>query len=254
MTMKKTVLCALVGMVTIMGSLSQSDTHKPPPRPVVIALYTEDPIVVDGKLDEQVWQNAPAYPLYLSADKDPEGLNPVQENGEARLAWDDDHLYIAMDFVDTDVVAEGKHDNEMHINLGDVGEVFIKPDTNTVYWELYVTPRGKKSTFFLPSWARFLPSCFDYEMEMTVAASVQGTLNDWTDRDQGWTAEMAIPRTELERYGDTFPDSGWTILVSRYNYGRYLNQQGPELTMMPRLPKTNFHYIPGYAQIDFQRP
>ncbi len=250
----KTQICqALLFVLFFTGGVSVAENENPAGRPVMIALYTETPITVDGKLDDPVWDKAPVYPLHLADDRDPNGLDKVQEPGEARLAWDENNLYVAVHYFDSDVVAEGKKDNEMHCFKGDVGEVFIKNEHHTVYWELYVTPHGKKSTFFFPGWARSLPSSFEYKMKLPVAARVEGTLNDWTDRDQGWVGEMAIPRGELARQGVPFPSDGWTILVARYNYGRYLDKQGPELTMTPRLPKTNYHDLPNYARLELKR-
>jgi len=253
--MRKTVqaICVLGSILFAAGCATIPDDSVSEACTTVIALYTDVPVRMDGRLDDPVWRDAPAYPLHLAADVDPGGLDDVQEPGEARFAWDDDNLYIAIHYTDSDVVAEGEHDNDMHFTMGDVGEVFIKPDGNTLYWELYVTPHGMKSAFFFPSWSRSLPSSFDYTMDLHVAAKVDGSLNDWTDRDKGWTGEMAIPRAELEQYGDAFPGEGWSILVARYNYGRYLEKQGAELTMMPRLPMTSYHYHPGYARLELRR-
>ncbi len=79
---------------------------------------------------------------------------------------------------------------------------------------------------------------------------MQGTLGNWKDTDTCWTAEMAIPIKDLARHGNAFgPQADWRILVSRYNYSRYLDGPGPELTMTPRLPRTNYHDRPNYARL-----
>jgi len=241
-------------LAALLAAAFPAAAEAPAERPVMKAAYAQTPVQVDGKLDDAVWRKAEAYPLHLGSDEDPTGADAVQEPGTARLAWNEDYLYIAVDYRDSDVAAEGEKDQEMHFTMGDVGEVFIRHEDNTVYWELYVTPTGHKSAFFFPGWGRSLPSSFTYEMDLVVGARVEGTLNDWHDTDAGWTGEMAIPKRELERHGDTFPAEGWTILVARYNYGRYIDRLGPELTMTPRLPRTSFHLLSNYARLELQRP
>ena len=138
-----------------------------------------------------------------------------------RLAWDKEYFYLAIQFHDSDIVAEGKEDQLHHYQLGDVCELFLKPADRTWYWELYVTPTDRKTTFFFPSQGRFaLPSCLeDFDMELRVAAQNKGSLNNWEDKDEYWTAEMAVPLKDLTARGDKFgPDADWRILVARYNY------------------------------------
>jgi hypothetical protein len=243
--MMKTLTVFMVMLLAVFATAAAQE-----PRTTMTAKRAAAPVTIDGKLDEPVWQEAPAYALDLADDADG---GPLEEKGEAKLAWDDEYLYVAIRYEDSDVVAEGKARNEKHFELGDLAEVFVKPAHNTLYWELYATPHSLTSTFFFPSWARSLPSCFEYEMDIAVAGRVEGTLNDWTDRDTAWTAEMAIPIGELEKYGDDFDEDDWTILVARYNYGRYRTKEGPELTMTPRLPKTDYHLHTSYARLKLEK-
>ena len=223
-------------------------------RPVMVAKYTETPVKIDGDLDDKAWENAVVYSLHLGKDSIEEG-HTLYETGEVRLAWDDEFLYVGVLYHDSDIVAEGSNDQEHHYLMGDLAEVFLKPEANTWYWELYVTPHGKKTHLWFPGSGRMgLKSSEDYEMELHVAAQCQGTLTDWRDRDPSWTGEMAIPIRELKRFGDDFgPDAAWTILVSRYNYSRYIPLRGPELSMTPQLPVTSYHYHDGYAALRLEK-
>jgi len=240
---------AMIIVLFLAGCATESGAGKnASERPAMIAKHTKTPIVIDGKLDEPVWRKAPAYPYHLADDRDPEKKDAVQEAGEVRLAWDDKNLYMAARFTDSDVVAKGEKRNELHFLKGDTAELFLKPLTNTIYWELYVTPNSQTSTFCFPSFERRNePGAFQYQMEIHVAGRVDGTLNDSSDTDLEWTGEMAVPRAELERWGDRFPGYGWTILAARYNYSKNLKGEGSELTMTPRLKATNYHDHSGYA-------
>ena len=223
-------------------------------RAVMEAPYTAIPVRVDGKLDDPVWQNAPRYEFSLGGDELEKG-NVLEERGEARLAWDDRFLYLAVTFVDSDIVAEADEDQVHHYRTGDLAELFLKPASNTWYWELYVTPHQRKTHLWFPGRGRLgVPSSDAYEMELHVAAQCDGTLNDWQDKDNRWTGEMAVPIAELTRHGDAFgPGQAWTILVARYNYSRYLGHYGPELSMTPKLPVTAYHHLEGYAALRLTR-
>ncbi len=48
-------------------------------------------------------------------------------------------------------VAEGKEDQLHHYQMGDLVELFLKPEDYTWYWELYATPIGKKTNFWFPA-------------------------------------------------------------------------------------------------------
>ncbi|MCC6683168.1 MAG: carbohydrate-binding family 9-like protein [Phycisphaeraceae bacterium] len=220
------------------------------PGSTMCATYAIEPITMDGILDEPIWQTTTAYELALSRDRVQQELT-LQERGSVQLAYDDHYLYAAIQFVDSDVVQEDDRDQQHHYQTGDVAEVFLKPDTagNTHYWELYVTPNGRRTAFFFPGRGRLgLPSCFMYKSDLRVAAHVQGTLNDWHDRDEGWSAEMAIPLAELAAMGVPLTaDHPWRVFVGRYNYSRYLGRV--ELSMSPQLPVTDYHTFESYASL-----
>lgn len=224
------------------------------PLATMVAKYTSTPIQLDGRLDDPAWKDACVYQLSLSEDKVAEDQS-LQNPGEVRLAWDDQYFYVGAKFFDTDIVAEGKKDQEHHYVKGDLCELFLKSDSFTWYWELYGTPANKKTSFWFPGWGRIgLPSMEDYRCGLKVAARVEGTLNNWRDKDEYWVVEMAMPIKDLIAEGGSFgPESDWRILVARYNYSRYLDNQGPELSMTPQLSKTNYHLIKEYARLKLQK-
>ena len=217
------------------------------PRPIMVATRTAAPVQIDGELREPVWRLAATYPLGQRGTS-------TQESGRVQVAWDESALYLAVHFEDSDVVAEGEKDQLHHYQMGDVVELFLRPADSTWYWEKYATPHGRKTEFFFPGRGSLpLPSCFaeDQRRNMRVAATVDGSLNDWHDRDRGWTAEIAVPVEDLAELGDRFgPGSKWHLLVARYNYSRYLDHR--ELSSAPILPELNFHLLEGYAEIEFK--
>jgi hypothetical protein len=232
----------------------ENTEEKTDAMPVMCAEYTSTPINIDGKLDEPVWKNTQVYELHL-ADNQAKNGKEVTETGEVRLAWDNDYFYVGVIFYDSDIAAEGEEDQLKHYKLGDLCELFLTPENETWYWELYATPAGRKSSYFIPGRGSLgLPGIEKYKCGLKVAAKCNGTINDWRDKDVSWTAEMAMPVKDLTARGESFgPDSHWRILVSRYNFSRYLETKGAELSMTPKLSAENYHLLPEYAILKFNK-
>ena len=258
--MSHQVACRLAPVLTIgllISGCATLQTHNADAvgrvRAVMLVPRTTSPILIDGRLDEPVWQQATAYPLSTSRDKMAAGFQ-IQESGSVRLAWDDKALYVAVEFEDSDIVAEGQQDQLHHYELGDVAEVFLRPVGSTWYWELYATPHGHKTEFFFPGRGRLpLPSCFGNQNQrnMRVAATNRGSINDWTDRDHSWSAEFAVPIADLTEYGNKIgPQSQWHALVARYNYSRYLDRR--EHSSAPTLSELDYHRLEDYAVLKFE--
>jgi hypothetical protein len=125
--------------------------------------------------------------------------------------------------------------------------LFLKPADESYYWELYVTPAGKKTAFFYPSRSYVgRPGCLDnYCCKLTVAANREEKLNRWT-------AEIAMPIKDLQAFGKDFkPGIHWKVFVGRYNYSCDLHEL--ELSMTPQLSKTNYHLYEEYADLELVR-
>ena len=65
-----------------------------------VAVPATSPIVLDGKHNEEIWQQAPAIVDFVQRDPD-EGKEPSMRT-EARIAYDDAALYVAVRAFDTD--------------------------------------------------------------------------------------------------------------------------------------------------------
>jgi len=224
------------------------------------AVKAATPIVVDGVLDEEIWENAPAYPMNPA----PGRSSPIPfAGGTLRFAWDDEHLYFAAELEDDNILAYKDADGEHHYAFGDVIELFVAPADKTWYWELYATPLGRQTVMFLQRTEDMPPDSFPRitileDVRMDVAVKVDGTVNDLGDKDKGWIVEMAVPVSELTKMGDAWgPGSEWTILVGRYDYSRYFDERGEqdaqfELSSAPALSRMSFHLKDEYARLVFE--
>ena len=234
----------------------------PADRAVVVAVRAEKPPVMDGTLNDPVWEKAQAYPLELPLDRRDDRFSP-RNPGKVRFAWDDEHFYLGVEFDDDDITSYMDADGEHLYNFGDLAELFIGPEDNTWYWELYVTPLDRQSVLFIPGRGMLLtpPEDMDLptprtmirkDLRLETAAKADGTINDWRDADKGWTAVMAVPVSLLTSMGDKWgPDGKWLAFVGRYDYSRYADEPGPEYSGHPVLKKTNYHRVNDYARLVF---
>src|SRR5437773_9392232 len=82
---------------------------------------------------------------------------------------------------------------------------------------------------------------------------LDGTLNNWTDKDKGWSVEGKIPWKDFLRTGGR-PALGekWKFALCRYDYS--VAFEGPEVsTCAPLNGKgyADFHFFEDYATLRF---
>src|SRR6476661_5305639 len=93
----------LLTTVLLLAVLAPRANADAPPAPVVLppvhAVRTDRPIVVDGILDEEVWNNDQAFTNFIQSDPD-QGVAPRQRT-EVRVVFDDDALYVGARMFDS---------------------------------------------------------------------------------------------------------------------------------------------------------
>lgn len=226
--------------------------------PEIRIMRTALPIRVDGKLDEPVWQEAPVYEMhyYPNEKVPPETAKHMAsapgETGRFQLAIDDRYLYLAVRFTERDVCDFNNTEQDRLYANGDIAELFLFPLTGTPYFEFYVTPTGRRTSYIFPnrSLRRSAIVSFNIPMmpDIKAAAQIDGTLNDHSDFDRGWTAELAVPLAEIAGYGTPLTaEQPWRIMVSRYNYSHQFSDLA--LYSYPKLPYADFHLVDYYADL-----
>ncbi len=229
------------------------------PRDELIAVPAPGPVKIDGVLDEKEWAGSPVFPMHdihrePVADPPPKLAAVVQdpfESGTVRFMYDSNYLYVGAKLQDSDIMQYGEKDQTMLFLTGDALEIFIKPERSPEYWECYAAPNGKRTTLcFETRWLPFNSEKSFLQKDFHTAVTLQGTLNDRRDKDQGWTVEAAIPVKMLEKTGIRFvPGEIWTVLIARYNYNYGAKPGGFRLSSCPELPRGNFHLTEYYARL-----
>ncbi len=184
-------------------------SHKPP---------------VDGRLDGPAWREAPKSPRFVDLVS---GVPGFMETRMAAL-WDDENLYVAFwasesnvqaRLTERDALVWTENDLEVFIGGEDCYYEFQINALGTVYEVFYIwqDALNKGSRFDLPEFdlrarrvdviggfqdglrfgrhprgARW--AFMDWDLPgMRVAVQVRGTINEPSDVDEGWTAEIAFP-------------------------------------------------------------
>lgn len=208
---------------------------------------------IDSKLDESAWAQAQVVTFQMAWM--PEGQRTPPRQTKARLLWDDGYLYFAAELEDTDVFANvTEHDGPLWTN--DVFELFFKPAKDKQgYYEFELNAANAKFDMFLPSRGSGGTNRHAKERDFHIESKVQvhGTLNDWSDKDQGWTIEGRIPWSDFAPTGGR-PAVGdtWLHALCRYDFSVGLEEQ--TLSSSAPLQKLNFHRYEDYVPLRFTGP
>ncbi|MFH0761681.1 MAG: carbohydrate-binding family 9-like protein [Bacteroidota bacterium] len=196
-----------------------------PPRPEpkgYVCYRTRGEIIPDGNLTEADWAKAPWTDDFI----DIEGkVKPVPRfKTHTKMLWDSSYLYIAAQLEEPHLWARLKQRDTVIFYDHDF-EVFIDPDGDTHgYYELEVNALGTAWDLLLPKPYRDggpAIDCWDIQ-GLKVGVDHQGTINNPTDRDTGWTVELALPLDVLREYSGSavtpVPGDQWRINFSRVEW------------------------------------
>jgi hypothetical protein len=161
---------------------------------------TPTPIQIDGKLDDKAWKSAPWTTDFLDITG-PGGPKP-RFRTRIKLLWDATYLYIAAELEEPDLKATlTQHDSTIYRDND--FELFLKPPVKIDgedapgYFEFEINALNTSWDLYLskPYSAGGKPDSSWNIPGLKTAVHLNGTLNKSTDKDHGWTVEIAIPWT-----------------------------------------------------------
>jgi hypothetical protein len=205
------------------------------PRDYVV-YHTDTAPVIDGDINESSWKQAQWTEEFRDIEGDTKPAPYLHT--KVKMLWDDSCLYIAAQMEEPQLFAYQKHHDDVVFHDNDF-EVFINPsNTAHQYYEIEVNALNTIFDLFLSTPYRDGGSAMiNWNAEgLRSAVKLQGTLNDPSDIDKGWTIEMAIPFKAISIGNNIFiPKEGtlWRINFSRVewdtkvNNGKYI-PQSPE--------------------------
>jgi hypothetical protein len=218
---------ALALILAMAGVLGQEPT---PPRQYT-AHHAASAPVVDGRLDDAAWVAAPWSDPFVDIEGD--RRPPPRWRTRVKLLWDSTFLYVGAELEEPELWGTVTTHDAVIFQDNDF-EVFLDPDGDGLrYFELEINSLGTVWDLFLSKPYRDGGHADnDWDIAgLRSAVALAGTLNDPSDRDRGWTVELALPWRALAPPGETgaTPHRGdeWRINFSRVEWnldvvdGRY---------------------------------
>jgi len=220
-----------------------------------VCLRTSQPIVVDGRLDDAAWRDAPWTDDFVDIEGD---LKPKPTlRTRAKMLWDERYLYIAADFAEPNLWATMKEHDSVIFHENDF-EFFIDPNgDNHEYYEFEMNALNT-------TWDLLLPKPYkdggkavnNWEIAgLKSAVHLDGTLNDPSDVDRGWSIELAVPWSalgELARKAAPPRDGDqWRVNFSRVEWT--LQPRGRGYAKVQGVAEHNWVWSPQHV-VDMHRP
>jgi uncharacterized repeat protein (TIGR03806 family) len=246
---------AFVSLALVSAGLSTHAAEPPAAAPQVFECrWIDSPIKIDGKADEPAWKTAQVIDQF-SVPWLGKNSRPARTATRARLLWDRERLYFFAEMDDADLYADvTEHDGQTWDN--DVFELFFKPaEDKPGYYEFQVNAANTKMDMFIPQRGSggYLRYRRDGDFHIEAKVERRGTLNNWHDKDTGWSVEGSIPWTDFLRTGGRpTVDERWKFALCRYDYS--VDFEGPDLSTCAPLSKPNFHLHEDYATLRFVGP
>jgi hypothetical protein len=206
---------------------------------VYVCPRTTEALVIDGQLDEPSWLKAPASAAFT--DIRGAAFGPARHETHVRMVWDDEALYVGAQLEEPHLWATYTQRDAVIYHENDF-EVFLDPDgdchnyaeleinaLNTV-WDLLLVKPYRDGGPALDGW--------DIK-GLRTAVHLDGTVNDPSDTDRGWSVEIAIPWASLKECAGGLacppaPDDTWRVNFSRVQWqlrlenGAYLKSTGQD--------------------------
>jgi len=192
---------------------------------------------VDGILDEEAWRLAPWTDRFVDIEGEARPLPGLATR--AKILWSDEALWIGAEIEEPHVWASLRQRDAV-IYMDDDFEVFLDPDGDThQYYELEINALGTVWDLLLVRPYRDGgPAVHAWDIPgLRTAVYVDGTLNDPSDEDRGWSVEIGIPWGPLAEATDVpvppRPGDRWRVNFSRVDWpveivaGEYRKRRDP---------------------------
>ncbi len=262
-----------LSLITVQASVGQSpfagmEALFTPPKQYSVN-YTSQLPNIDGDLSDAVWQKAAWTDVFtdIEGSKQPAPAYATR----VKMLWSDSALYVAAELIEPHVWSKLLQFDTIIFQDNDF-EIFIDPDNDThTYFEIEVNARNTIFDLLLPKpYRNNGDALVSWNVDkLKSAVKIQGTLNNPSDTDKGWTVEMAIPywalstgiRPKMPKEGDF-----WRINFSRVEWdtfvenGQYIKKKDAKGRVLPEhnwvwSPQglINMHYPERWGYLHFTK-
>jgi hypothetical protein len=245
---------ALVATLKVTGKSPTKPPEAQVPSLRVDRLEKGQSINIDGKLTDKAWETAASTGPFVNVATGKPDTGPVQ--GEAKLLWDAEFLYIGFTVKDKDVTGGfDKDEKDPHLWTKDCVEIMLDPDgdgDNKDYYEVQINPQNlvfdsQFDDYNLPKGGENGPFGHqEWSAKLKSAVKIDGTLDKPDDEDQGYTVEVKLPWSSFDKAKQAPPELGQTW---RMNF--YAMQNNGGVAWSPILKQGNFHKASRFGKVLF---
>ena len=207
-----------------------------------------------GKLEDPAWDAADWSQDFVDIEGD---IKPTPTwRTRVKVLWDDNYFYIGAQLEEPHVWATLTEHDSVIFQDNDF-EVFIDPDGDANrYFEFEINALNTTWDLYLERPYRDGGSADNsYETDALSAVHVQGSLNDPSDVDQGWSVEIAFPWACFAEKGGMpcppRPGDTWRINFSRVQWD--IEVQNGRYIKIPNHQEHNWVWTP-QGVIDMHHP
>lgn len=275
---------AIVGKIKTGIQPPAPPKHTEVPSVTSFKLAQNDKITIDGKADEPAWGGAPLLgPFGEVGSGEPPPLEyPI--GASAKLAWDDQNLYVFVNVADGDVIGgfdeKTKDKDKEHWTVKgqpmlwtrETVELMIDPDgdgDNDDYYEIQINAQNK---VFHTQYDHFRDPLTDpngpygheeWDPKLKSAAFVKGTIDKPADKDEGFSVEAAIPWASFTKAKQHPPKAGDMWRVNLYAMrtaptpavgGNPLVGTTAAVSWSPMAGEGSFHKATRFGRVTFALP
>lgn len=201
-----------------------------------VCYQSGEALKIDGAADEKAWKDAPWTDLFIDIEGDKKAKPHFKTR--AKMLWDDKYFYFYAEMDEPHIWATYDKRDMVIFHENDF-EIFIDPDADThAYYELEINAKETVWDLMLLRPYRDGGGAVDSWdiLGLKKAVKLNGTLNDPSDKDRGWSVEIAIPWKVLEeaaqpqsspKFGDqwrvNFSRVQWQLDVVNGKYQKKIN-------------------------------
>jgi Domain of unknown function (DUF5916)/Carbohydrate family 9 binding domain-like len=196
--------------------------------PHLAAARADKPPVLDGRLDDPVWQKAPVADVFTQ--KSPSDGKPPGDRTFVRILYDDNYVYVGFDCPQSAEVVARLTRRDRQVEADAVSVIFDTRGDGKSAFEFQVSAAG-----VLSDGLHFNDTDFNQDWDENWEAKV-------AVRKDGWSAEMRIPLRAL-RFPSK-PVQSWGLQLKRYVSARQ------ELDEWSHIPRESAVEVSGYGRLD----
>lgn len=177
-------------------------------------------------------------------------LEPDFAPAFVRAGWRDEALFVFADLVDSDIFTRATRHNQRMWELGDVFEIFLRPDGQQAYTEFHITPTNLRMQLRLvdAQAVQQLAKTNSFESAMIEQPVFESAV--WVRPEtQRWYVSARIPAAGICERTEPMESARWHFSFSRYDYTR--GRAKPVISSTSPHPIARFHSQAEWGTLQF---